>query len=105
MEDRRTGRYCKICGRLIQHAELDEEGLCGPCGLRVRMNKVPPVESRCVVCGERRRRNLTIWPLSGDPVCHSCSFYLKDTRPYPEDPLSQKWRLKRNRRDGSREED
>jgi len=91
-------RYCNICGSVISHAEVDEKGLCGPCGLRYRMNKLPPAGSRCVLCGERRRRNLTTWPLSGDPVCHSCEFYLKETRPYPKDPRSQKGRLKRERR-------
>ena len=96
-EDRKAC-YCKVCGNLIIHAQVDEDGLCGPCGLRFRMNKLPPAGAYCVLCGERRRRNLTTWALSGDPVCYGCEFHLKETRPYPENPLTQKSRLRRDRR-------
>ena len=90
--------YCKVCGCEIKHAQIPEQGLCGPCGLRARRGQLPPVGSRCVICGERRRRNLTIWPLSGDPVCHACCFYLKEARPWPQDPRQVAWRLRRDRR-------
>jgi hypothetical protein len=104
VKNRRSGRLCKVCGSPIVHAEVDEEGLCGPCGLRSRRGELPPAGSKCVVCGERRRRNLTVWPLSGDPVCHTCVFYLKEASPWPEDPTDLSWRLRRERRGEPRDE-
>ena len=74
---------CRVCGGPIQHAEVDEAGLCGPCGLRVRLKQLPQSGSECVLCGERRRRALTVWELTGDPVCHSCAFHLREMRPWP----------------------
>lgn len=74
---------CSVCGGPIRHAEVDEAGLCGPCGLRVRLKSLPRAGSDCVLCGERRRRALTVWALTGDPVCHTCAFHLREMRPWP----------------------
>jgi hypothetical protein len=89
---------CAVCGDTIVHAQVDEQGLCGPCGLRLRLRRLPPAGARCVLCGERRRRSLTLWPLSGDVVCHTCDFYLRETRPWPEDLAPLARRLRRDRR-------
>ena len=85
--DRRGARTptCRVCGSRIQHAQVVEAGLCGPCGLRLRLRQLAPEGTRCVCCGERRRRALTVWAPSGDVVCHTCDFYLKEMRPWPED--------------------
>jgi hypothetical protein len=91
-------RPCQLCGSRIRHVEVDEPGLCGPCGLRLRLGQVPAVGARCAVCGERRRRALTVWPLSGEPVCHTCAFYLKESRPWPRSIDEVARRLRRERR-------
>ncbi|MFH2006786.1 MAG: hypothetical protein ABI333_09400 [bacterium] len=98
----RQQRTCSVCGGPIRHAEVDEAGLCGPCGLRVRLRRLPAVGSACALCGERRRRNLTVWELTGEVVCHGCAFHLREMRPWPTrlDPIAR--RLRRERRADSR---
>ena len=102
MTDSPAERPCLLCGSPIQHVEVDEPGLCGPCGLRRRLGQVPAIGARCAVCGERRRRALTVWPLSGEPVCHTCAFYLREARPWPRSIAELQRRLVRERRKRSR---
>jgi hypothetical protein len=86
MDDHRVAQRrptCRVCGGPIRHAEVDEPGLCGPCGLRLRLERLPRAGSACALCGDRRRRALTIWELTGDPVCHTCAFHLREMRPWP----------------------
>ena len=93
------GRTCRVCGGAIEHAEVVEPGLCGPCGLRVRLRQLAPQGTQCVTCGERRRRSLTVWAPTGDVVCHTCAFYLMERRPWPDDlaPFAHKMRRERRR--------
>ncbi len=102
--DRRGARTptCRVCGGRIQHAEVVEAGLCGPCGLRLRLRQLAPADTQCVLCGERRRRSLTLWAPSGDVVCHTCAFYLKEMRPWPEDLAPVATVLRRERRSDNR---
>lgn len=101
--DRRGARSptCRVCGGRIIHAQVVEPGLCGPCGLRLRLRRLAPEGTRCVLCGERRRRALTVWHPTGDVVCHTCDFYLKEQRPWPEDlaPLASQMSRERRHQD------
>ena len=95
-------RLCSVCGHAIRHAEVVEAGLCGPCGLRVRLRHLPPKGCACVLCGERRRRALTVWEPSGDPVCHACGFHLREMRPWPVRLDAVARQMRRQRRSASR---
>lgn len=91
-------RTCRVCGGPIRHAEVDEPGLCGPCGLRVRLQRLPEEGSACLLCGERRRRALTVWELTGEPVCHTCAFHLREMRPWPTRLDNVAFQMQRERR-------
>lgn len=93
---------CHVCGGPIRHAAVDEPGLCGPCGLRVRLGHLPGSDTACVLCGERRRRALTVWELTGDPVCHTCAFHLREMRPWPKRLEHIAFQMQRERRAASR---
>ncbi|MDY0001212.1 MAG: hypothetical protein RBU30_07960 [Polyangia bacterium] len=95
-------RACSVCGEPILHAQVDEPGLCGPCGLRLRLRRLPPPGAACVLCGERRRRALTLWAPSGDVVCHTCDFYLREKRPWPETLQGLERPMRRERRRSQR---